>query len=109
VLCFAATDTIIIFDSDFNPFADLQVGSCTSRPCKRLAHEPFRVSLYFNPSTKLTWSRFCLQAEGRAHRLGQQQTVMVYQVRMLIGNPRWQMVPADNVIVCTSKKLRAWR
>lgn len=77
-LCPANTDTIIIFDSDFNPFADLQVAAGSHNLNQSISS----LLLQAEHATPVAMS-IALQAEGRAHRLGQQQTVMVYQVPVL--------------------------
>lgn len=65
----ATANTVIIYDSDWNPHNDIQVGKSSTN----------RFSIYRQVSSNPESSKSWFQAFSRAHRIGQQSKVMIYR------------------------------
>jgi len=81
----ATANTVIIYDSDWNPQNDLQVASCVSSD-----------GVHGSPPHMCAIP--AVQAEARAHRLGQQRKVTVY--RFVTAN-----TVEENILAATKEKL----
>ena len=78
----ATADTVIIFDSDWNPQNDLQVYlkdfflNLTNGHCLHVSVTSVHTE---DPTLNLRFSMIMNQAMSRAHRIGQQEVVNIYR------------------------------
>jgi hypothetical protein len=85
----SCVDTVILFDSDFNPQNDLQV----------------RASVWYGLEHALplvVWQRghsFSMQAQARVHRIGQKSAVKIYR---LLTRKSYEQVRSLIVPLCAS-------